>query len=799
MDTSIKTDDMFNMIELQMKKIKHIFDVESDYELDVVDDIDSYIINRCIDLSSEEILNYFAGTLEKIDPTNDFKYEQKIINEFKMIIILWCSQNEDHAFPTMLSLVENKHIKLIDLLLKYEGNSEDILDLMNHIKSAPFSIKNKILTNLSESINFRTMILLLFKNEKNGMLEEHCGLMSMFIEKYNHDDNDNEFFDTNIDHIVRSIDQFLNGFLDPGYEYEYCEVDQNFKNLDTLITYINNVYSLNNLYTQLYHQTQTSTQTNGAKESSSIKFCVTLCKILLYVHHKLDESLSIKYTVMETNIRTKIISTILHSLQVSYISLSKLKDIISQEIHNINHDIFSVFNGIIGQGNNTQTKKLLNKKKKRIESLQNDTSLSLQIKTFMEHMIIEFNKNNIKFSDDFIIIFNDFILSKIYDSDDFSLTGEQVSYLFEIISSKIETNKHIRFTTCLVILKYSEIKGYVKLYESNNNIMAYGLSSVLKFISDVNYFEMVQPPTVYTFHQNLLNFINYHCNKLRKLNDDNNDIVNHINNHTLPSSLCDTSFYKIISYANKFIFDIMKICKSISDSIIEKNAKGLELIMIKQQISPIILEYIKNCMATIQTLCNFMTSNIVNISEFSEEFILSLSSFILSTINYLSNGKELIYEVLHMNIETKDLLCELFELLNIACNNQHFINALVDKVPLISEICRRHKFNAKIQDEILNKLQNISINVVDDDELPSEFCDPFLYTEIKNPVMIPHCNQIFDKLSIMAHLRLTSSNPITSECLTIDEFNEFNDASEIKNLIEDFNKRKSNYKILNSK
>ena len=714
--------------------------------------------------------------------------------------------------------------------MKYEGNSQDLLELFKLIAYISFTNKNKILIKLSKSLYFRTLLVSHFTNHLTGILEEYIGLMSIFI---NADNNE-----IDIKYIIPSIDNFILPILFNGnHEYNH----ENIKNLDKLVTYIGNIFYLNNSYTQI-HQSK-----NDAKKCSSINFCISLCKVLLYIYEKLDKSLSVKYNIIKNNLRNNIINTIVHSLTVSYIPLKRIKKTLRDELYHIHNDISMLFFGMRNENNIQSEKNILTKKIKSIESIYKDISLANQIDTFIKMIVTEYNnnnnnnifsdKNNNKFSDDFIMLMIDIIIDKIDNSIDFNLTSDQVSFFFKIISAEYNTNKNIRFSICMVVFQICEIKGYAKLYDSYSydntldKLYNFSLSSIFKFVSDVNYLEMNQPPFNYIFHQNLLSFINYHSEKFKSITNLNPD-------DKLSLSLCNTALYKIISCANKFIFDIMKICKEVSDEFKEKKIIGYQLTIVKQQLSPIILEYIRNCMASIQTISNFMKSNIIKLSDFSDELILSLSNFISSTIDYLADGKGIIYVILHMNMETKDLLSELYVLLNIACDNTEFINNIVKKIHLITEMGNKIKINATLQTEILNKLKKVSVNSNnnndkndknynndnndnndddnnddnndddnddndddddDDDDLPNEFCDPFLYTEIKNPVLVPNCNQFFDKISIMSHLRITPSNPITSEELSIDEFNDYNNTDKVKELINDFNKRKSKYKILNNK
>ena len=59
-------------------------------------------------------------------------------------------------------------------------------------------------------------------------------------------------------------------------------------------------------------------------------------------------------------------------------------------------------------------------------------------------------------------------------------------------------------------------------------------------------------------------------------------------------------------------------------------------------------------------------------------------------------------------------------------------------------------------------------------EIPSEFCDPLLYTIIKKPVILPNSDILMDESSIKKHLENDTINPFSRETLTHDELDKFN-------------------------
>ena len=56
---------------LNLDKIRYIFDVDMNYELCTLSDLDGFILDKCIELPSEKIIMFFNTCLEKINPLCD--------------------------------------------------------------------------------------------------------------------------------------------------------------------------------------------------------------------------------------------------------------------------------------------------------------------------------------------------------------------------------------------------------------------------------------------------------------------------------------------------------------------------------------------------------------------------------------------------------------------------------------------------------------------------------------------------------------------------------------------------------
>ena len=80
-----------------------------------------------------------------------------------------------------------------------------------------------------------------------------------------------------------------------------------------------------------------------------------------------------------------------------------------------------------------------------------------------------------------------------------------------------------------------------------------------------------------------------------------------------------------------------------------------------------------------------------------------------------------------------------------------------------------------------------------DREVPDEFCDPLMASEITEPVLLPGTDTIMDKSVISRHLLTDLHNPFNRENLTLEELENYNNTESAKLKIDEFNKKKSEW------
>ena len=504
------------------------------------------------------------------------------------------------------------------------------------------------------------------------------------------------------------------------------------------------------------------------------------------------------------NLETKIVTTLLFSIKLGYNPLRRLKDYYKKELDILKEDL-DYYETLKSKGqsrSHLRTKTLYDTTENKynvILSLYTETEVISEINEFIFKLMNHCTKIGVLYSDDFAFDLVDKFRTDLVNTS-FQMTEDIMTFMINILSNKIISNKHVKFSLCFVIIKYTEDNGYSKI-NSYGDKMIYDLhSSIMKFVSDVNYFELVTAPTSYVFHESLVSFINYYCEKINQIkNIENIDK----DDRTKIILLTEAAFHKIISNANDFVSDIIKNCKYVTEELNKSDNNLFNMFndnyrtsAIREQLKPLFMESIRACMVSIQSLYIFAKCNMINITDFTPDLVMPISSFVSSLLTTLSDGKSPLYEIFYLNMETLDLLKELFNLINFCCENKYFKESLKYSINILQEMLPRVKVNEMLKQQLSTNIEEIKLFDMNDEEIPPEFLDPLLCTEIIDPVMIPDINDIYDKSSILIHLHEKKTNPLTRKPLTIEEFNLYQQNEDVKQKIKEFNERYKLFKNL---
>ena len=144
--------------------------------------------------------------------------------------------------------------------------------------------------------------------------------------------------------------------------------------------------------------------------------------------------------------------------------------------------------------------------------------------------------------------------------------------------------------------------------------------------------------------------------------------------------------------------------------------------------------------------------------------------------------KESIY-ILHKHLLNKDFKESIHETKNI----------ILDALPYIKFRNEEQYIKTELKENLESKKDEVDENV------PDEFLDPLIYTFIKNPVMIPHVDMIFDRTSIMSQIYHEKINPYTRELLDENILNTYNLSPDVICKVEEFNMKLNQWKTQNIK
>ncbi|AYV75737.1 MAG: U-box domain protein [Terrestrivirus sp.] len=801
--------------------IKTVFSLDGDYDDIILSDPDllnAFIIEKIgqfpdfdIQKQVQDIINYFNDCFLCILSLDGSQTElfNILYNQFNRYLTTLKNINSYNTYDSYIILaVNDENSTFIDSYVKYftEKNMTNCTDdsdayiwfccsMYNGINRFCDSDKKQLLLKILEIKSIITTIINHFQctfihGNKNdvqitGANDEKNGFFSLLIPSFSLDILDIIMKDESI--LEKFIDK-INSSLHLNISYSYSQLSFIELNSCASPTFINMLMKI-----MLYIYSKTI-----SKSGSNV------------IDNCMDNSPR-KNTFVLTendNLDTKIVTTLLFSIKLGYNPLRRLKDYYKKELDILKEDLdyYKTLKSKERSRSYLRAKTLYETTENKyniISLLYTETEVISEISEFIFKLMNHCTKVGVLYSDDFAFDLVDKFRTDLVNGS-FQITEDIITFMINILSNKIISNKHVKFSLCFVIIKYTEDNGYSKINSYGDKIIYDLHSSIMKFVSDVNYFELVTAPTSYVFHESLVSFINYYCEKINQIKNIENIENIDENDRAKIIFLTEGAFHKIISNANDFVSDIIKNCKYVTEEL-KKSDNNLfnmfnenyRISTIREQLKPLFMESIRACMVSIQSLYIFAKCNMINVTDFTPDLVMPISSFVSSLLTTLSDGKSPLYEIFYLNMETLDLLKELFNLINCCCENKHFKESLKYSINILQEMLPRVKVNEILKQELSTNIEEIKLfNMNEDEEIPHEFLDPLLCTEIINPVMIPDINDIYDKSSILIHLHEEKTNPLTRKPLTIEEFNLYQQNEDVKQKIKEFNERYKLFKNL---
>jgi len=364
-----------------------------------------------------------------------------------------------------------------------------------------------------------------------------------------------------------------------------------------------------------------------------------------------------------------------------------------------------------------------------------------------------------------IIDFYIYVIDKFSVYFDIIAINNSVEILNVIINNKLLVNNKITLINKLkeiIIQNYLNIHEKIDLFtnlmkillrESNENILDNFVIYIYFIFNNINFLEWMNIDEKIIIFE-LLAKIFMKLKKYKKLNSDYSDNI----------------LYYILYYENECFNLLTKILEKNIDFTLYNLIKGstynlLTIINIFIDIEDYYFENIKDKYITdlfyknnlnMSVMINYLinNNNLLNIIKFNSDIL--LKNIIISKLILIHKYSDLdIFPYIGIDYE----------------NYEKYIN---DKnIKLFNDI------NVKLL-ILKNKYEDMNKRL---ETLNPLHIDNIFNIEINDPVLLPNCNDLFEKITMMLLLRETKKHPYTREHITINNLLEYNNKEDIKNKI----------------
>jgi hypothetical protein len=439
---------------------------------------------------------------------------------------------------------------------------------------------------------------------------------------------------------------------------------------------------------------------------------------------------------------------------------------------------------------------------------------------------------------------------KIFQKDCADIININIKKNVKILDSVLETNidlinslkifndgfynyNYINFENSVILLNYKQlsnphIKNKYCIYSSY-----YIVDNTSRNICDLRY--------KYITHNLIPNLLNFYI-VLEDLEDDNfyeknlarTNIINFFNFICFKEPMiyaeqlriyCNSSDKKYVRFINLYIndlscifdetFTIIRDINKIEKENISVSLSNIEDIYNDRPRYKELYKKYKYLDAYLSTL-NFMLSFLLTLSKYSETTLLSkeLGVKFCSQINYFLNeitnenkrNSYIIKNKYDIRFSPINLLENIIKVILNLIKNPYIIEYMSKDVRsfrkenivfTIQKLWSNHLLSEsefRNLERMADKIDYLMEKDKEDIELPDEFCDPLMASEIVDPVILPGTDTIMDMSVIMRHLLTDQHNPFNRDKLTLDELEKYNSKDDIKEKIKIFNCNKQAWK-----
>ncbi len=721
-----------------IKEILYLDESEYDKSLDniydetILDHIELLVLTKIMGFEENysKANKYILKILKNIQDTKYSHYQNVFYNSIKLFI--FGTYNNEYK-QTLLNNLNSKNINYINCFFE-NIDQEEFYEYMKDTIKLDKNIKYQLINILTKSSNLRKKLL--NKSIDGRDYELKINLLS-YLKQEDFDINENEYYE--------SIKNFL--------------IDEESMNL--LCKYLNDILDKNK---SCGFKITNMNQVFDHTKLSSARFLALTLKTCLIVFTNLDKSKIFSFTDKtfestqrkdfefkeDDNIETKLYVSSLKSFKLIH------DYIVSMYLEVKNLSINNIFGGLFGF--NDETTKL------KLKITQN-----IVMSDHFNELITEFIKY---YSDEFLQINNDAVdmiiqyyfnmnkINKNYQFPDFV-----IEYFYKLIATNSEyCNKHYKFDILSILCniydkKDVEIKNPLKLMEA-----------IILYHDENDMFKAEQSQIAHKYYNSSLRI-------LERIISNNQIESNSMNKLFLKF------FYKTNSHTISFIELTNDICKEISEKATDLNTPAF-----RTRYLPMIKSIINNVNISLKVVNDILKKEILNPAIFKGEIILPIITLAINVLKYFTNGKNAIYNVFNMNFEALDIMKLSLNILHKLTVNDEFTDLIQETKTIVLDALPYIKFKDNetyIKDELKCNLE-IKKDEIKLEDVPEEFLDPLIFTLIKEPVMIPNVDLIFDKSSIMSQIYHHKINPYTRDQLDENILEQYNTKEEVIKKIKDF-------------
>jgi hypothetical protein len=119
------------------------------------------------------------------------------------------------------------------------------------------------------------------------------------------------------------------------------------------------------------------------------------------------------------------------------------------------------------------------------------------------------------------------------------------------------------------------------------------------------------------------------------------------------------------------------------------------------------------------------------------------------------------------------------------------VNKKSESLVEIKDIILKTLNLVKLDEENVTKIETFLTEIIEEDtvNIDESLLDPITFKKIKNPIMIPNCNEIFERSTIMSQIFQQGIHPYTREELNLEIIENFNKEDKVVQKINEFNSR----------